>query len=525
MWALGLGDKATEPHGHIPSPFAKVITLWIPRRFLIAGGVDLKSFLADVNDTIVRRGLVLWDGQVLTTPITDGIVEGVLRPDIVQCDGQPFIKPIRSGEHTEVIYERGAEGAGFDVPPRRDWHGPQRDFFGLDNPYQMAEDGPEYTWSHVTTRIIGPYLSPDEQIAALIHGERDQYYFYCPCHQAEVVYTTRHRLVCMGCGATHVVLRDPLPVYPKRLLTPEEWVQFFDQNGSRTDEEIGISVVDFQDVENANTIWTTNQWEEAKHRFVFFARSSPQEIADATRGTEADPSIFLEAGWTQVDTPPPPAHQIADDSIDVDLVENAAHSLRDGVASFLRARKNSERLVTAIPQFFRAVELMLKAKLHDLDAHGLDDHPNNPTVLERLAARGILVTKDEGSMVGRLRRLRNDLQHGAAKFNHRTGLTVSRKSIVFLDRFANAELGLWIGDALPADDWYQLLAIAEIASTAEAVVKGRLGEARRWPAAAISSCTRCQRETMVRPDPRTGASCIFCGHVSIYEEGDGELGG
>lgn len=116
----------------------------------------------------------------------------------------------------------------------------------------------------------------------------------------------------------------------------------------------------------------------------------------------------------------------------------------------------------------------------------------------------------------RLRRLRNDLQHGTAKFNYRAGLAVSSKTLVFLDRFVHAELGLWMGDAIPADDWYQLLAITEIATTAEQVVKGRLEEVRREPDAMVSLCARCGSEAMVRPHPRTGASCVCCGYVSLY---------
>lgn len=365
MWEVSVRDETTEPPiPQSPLPFAKVITLWVPRRFLTSSGVDLEGFVADVNEKVSRRGFVLWDGQVLTAPISTE-------------------KP------TDVIDEPDAGGAAFEVPPLPEWQAPQREFFRLDNPYQMAEDEREYTWSHVMTRVIEAYLSPEERIAAIIHGEKDCYYFYCPCHQAEVVYTTRHRLVCMGCGATHSVLRYPLPGHPKLLLTADEWIGFFDEKGSRRDEEIGISVGDFRDVENAETIWTTNQWDEAKHRFVFFARSSPEEIAEATRGTEADPSVFLEAGWTSVETSAPPAHQVADSSVDVDLIENAAHSLRDGVTSFLAARNNSERLVNAIPQLFRAVELLLKAKLRDLDARKLADHPNTPTVLTHLVARGV----------------------------------------------------------------------------------------------------------------------------------------
>jgi hypothetical protein len=483
--------------------------------------VDVKSFVSDINEKVSQRGFVLYDGQVLGTPLTDVIQEGVLQPKVVEVDGRAFPEPIKAGELTEVFCEPepGEGDLAFKVPVRRDWREAQRDFFRLENPYQMVEDSGTYTWSHLMTLIIDPYLSPGERIAGVLHGEKDNYYFYCPCHQAEVVYTTRHRLVCMGCGATHMVLRQPLLMQPKSLLTAEEWVGFFDDEGGSRFDEIGMSIVDFRDVENAETIWTTDQWDDAKNRFVFFARSSPEEIAEAIRGTEADPSIFAEAGWTPVDTSPPPAHQVADDSIDVDLVDNAAHALCEGVASFLSARTNSGRLVNAIPQLFRAVELLLKARLRDLDPNGLADQPNNPTVLKRITACGVAITSDEADAIRKLRRLRNDLQHGTAKFNYRTALAISRRTIVFLDRLAHKELGLWIGDVIPQDLWYQLLSIDQIAATAEQVADTRREEARQEPDAVVSICGRCGRNAMIRPHPKTGASCAFCHHVPVLQEG------
>ena len=50
--------------------WTKVVALWIPRRFLTSSGCDLVAFIADVNQKITQRGYVLWNGQILTTPIT-----------------------------------------------------------------------------------------------------------------------------------------------------------------------------------------------------------------------------------------------------------------------------------------------------------------------------------------------------------------------------------------------------------------------------------------------------------------------
>jgi hypothetical protein len=484
-------EQPLKPPG--PTPFRKIIALWIPRRFLTSSGANLEAFVADVNDKLSgRRGFVLGDGQILTTPL-------------------------KMSDSIELTF--GGDDK-FDVPPYRPWEQAQRDYFGIQNPYQMTEDDRDYTQTHITAAVSEPYLFVNERIAAVLHGQSDNYYFYCPCHCAEVVYTTAHRFVCIGCGAMHAVLQKPLSFRVKRLLTAEEWAEYFDVDGRRREEEVKLSIVDFRQVESAETLWTTNQWEEARQDFVFFARSSPEEIVEAIRGTELDPSVCLEAGWTPVSTPPPPAHQVADDSVEVDLLENAGYALGEGVNSYLAAQNASAKLVNAIPQLFRATELLLKAKLHTLDSHALKRHPDNPTVLKLLAARGTSLQPDEETSLQRLRRMRNNLQHGTARFNHRTGLAICRKTIIFLDRFANMELGLWLGDAIPEDDWCQLLKIPELAMRADRIAEKCLDRIRNNPKTEISQCPRCQRPTLVRPEPKTGASCVRCGYIPVFKNED-----
>jgi hypothetical protein len=476
-----------------PTPFRKVIALWIPCRFLTSSGANLEAFLADVKEKLSRRrGFLLWDGQILTTPL-------------------------KMSDSIDLIFEGDHK---FDVPPYRPWEQAQRNYFGIENPYQMTEDDRDYTWSHVTAAVAEPYLFANERIAAVLHGQSDDYYFYCPCHCADVVYTTAHRFVCMGCGAMHMVLKKPLSFRAKRLLTAEQWAEYFDIDGSRREEEVNLSIVDFKEIESAETLWTTNQWEDAKHEFVFFARSSPEEIEEAIRGTERDASAFLEAGFTPVPTPPPPAHQVADDSVEVDLVENAGYALAEGVSSYLAAQNISARLVNAIPQLFRATELLLKAKLQTWDPHALQDHPDNPTVLKRLSTRGASLQPDELTCLQRLRRMRNNLQHGTAKFNHRTGLAICRKTIIFLDRFANTELGLWLGDVIPENDWCQLLKIPELGTRADLITEQCIEPMRHNPKTVISLCPRCQHDTLVRPEPKTGASCLRCGYIPVPKNED-----
>ncbi|HET8925269.1 MAG TPA: hypothetical protein VFN26_19965 [Candidatus Acidoferrum sp.] len=491
--AFCVGEPSTEPlKTDGGTPFPKVITLWVPRVFLMSSGIDVEALIAEVNEKLSkRRGYVLADGQILTTPV-------------------------KMTDSLEAMFE-GIDP--FEVRPHHPWGKAEREYFGLKNPYQMGEHSQEYTYSYITARIMEPYLFSDEKIGAIVHGQKDNYYFYCRCHEAHVVYTTAHRLVCMGCGAMHAVLNKPLSFQPKRLLTAQEWADFFDEDGCRHEEEVDLSILDFREVETAGMLWTTDQWEEAKCDFLFFARSSPEEIEEEIRRTQPDPSELLEAGWKPVPTVPPPAFQVVG-SIDVDLVENARHAIAEGVSSYLAARKVSEKLVNAIPQLFRGTELLLKARLLELDRVGLRDEPNNLTVLKRLAAKGVRLQDDELTNLKRLRRWRNELQHGTARFNHRAALATCRRAIILLDRFSHAQLGLWLGEALPDEDWHRLLGIREIAITAELVVARQLDETSRDPNVEVSECLRCHRRTLVRPHAAMGARCIYCGYIPVQKEQD-----
>jgi hypothetical protein len=285
--------------------FRRLVGFWAPRRLVTSAGIDVEAFVADIQEKIRTRGFITSDGQVLTSLV--------------------------AVEPWDVCFEPGPLDSTLDFPEFRPWGDEQRAYFGLDNPYQMPEDGSKFTWSHIMTVIADPYLAPDELIAGVVHGEQDRSYFTCPCHYASVVYTTRHRLMCMSCGATHMVLRAPLPVTPRQRLTAAEWDQIFGDDGGRHDEEVDLAIVDVRDFENAEAIWTTDQWDEALTEFVLFARSSPEEFAAAVRGTELDPalgSLLLEDGWSSVSQAPAPAFQLRAGSVDVDLGENAQEELQ-----------------------------------------------------------------------------------------------------------------------------------------------------------------------------------------------------
>ena len=463
---------------------------WVPRQFLTSTGVKLTEFRQHLNARVRERGMILADGQILTSSM----------PEDAQV--------VFDGDHA------------WELPPLREWSALHQQYFGLNNPYQPAEDGDVFTSSHVMWRVRDPYVTGDERIVAVLHGETEDHLFSCLCHFAQVVYTTRHRLVCMSCGFLHAVLLVPLQFHRQAALSAEDWCDFFDDDGPRRDEPVALSVLDFRDVEHAPMLWETEHWLGAKHEFIFFARSSQDVIWEAIRGTERDPSIFAEAGWTPVPMGPAPAEQLSDTVMDVDLLQNAALAFAEGTSCYATARTQPEQLVHAILQLFRALELLLKTKLQDLNPTALDDRPRVATVIKRLGAAGTTVSPNDRATIDRARKLRNHLQHGTATFNQRDGLRVCRNVIIFIDRFAKAELDLWIGDITPTNAWKELVKIEEVKQTAMSATEAILGRARTDARAEITSCEYCGQDTMFRPDPRTGASCVFCHHIPTSADGE-----
>jgi hypothetical protein len=120
---------------------------------------------------------------------------------------------------------------------------------------------------------------------------------------------------------------------------------------------------------------------------------------------------------------------------------------------------------------------------------------------------------EELTCLQRLRRMRNNLQHGTAKFNHRTGLTICHKAIIILDRFANTELGLWLGEVITENEWCRLSKIPELATRADRIAEECIPHIRQNPRSGISKCPRCRRDTLVRAEPNTGDPVFV---VDIY---------
>jgi hypothetical protein len=469
--------------------YSKLVGFWAPRRFVDSTGLDVAGLVADVNEKIQSRGFVLQTGQMQTTPIDDS---------------------------PNVDFSPPGDGDNDDVVVRRPWGAAQRSHFGLDNPYQMADEGEPFTWSCIWTENRKPYLAAGELIIGVLHGVREESYFYCFCHHAEIVYTTRNRLICMACGNLHVVLARPLKLTPSVRLSGDEWFDVFDSNGPRGDEEISLPLVDVCDVERAATIWVTTEWQQSMREYTLYARSTPEEYEKAVRGTERDPMLLSEAGFVPVPQASPPAFQLKDTSLDVHLVKGAEVALRSGVSCFVASIVEPDMLVLAIPHLDRAIELLLKARLELADPQQSSKGLNIHRVRKRLDEIGVEFSPADDQVISDLRQCANKLKHHTAQLNYRAGRNLCKQAVVFVDRFVSQELGLWLGDAVAVDEWQKLLEIPQLAHTAARVVEARLEGYRRDPEAQISTCPECGRDALLRTHPDTGSMCLYCRLRPVY---------
>jgi hypothetical protein len=467
--------------------FVRDAAVFVPRRLIADdGSVDLTEVMAEVNAIVASRGMVLADGQVITTPFSD-----------------------------RIGYQLFGDDSVFDAPPARPWGAAQRAFFDLADPHQLAEEPDGYLWWHVMAYVVEPFLADGELIVGLVHGSADGWSFACECHDSAVVYTTRARLVCMSCGYTHLVLPAPLEFGPRDVLSADDWIDLFGPEGARRHEVVDLPLVDVREVENAAAIWKTDRWEEARKEFVFFARTPPDELTEAAKRMGLDPTLLAEAGFEPIPLPPTPAWQLNEGSIDVDLVGNAGDACGTGVAAYVAAHTQPGQLTTAILELFRTIDLLFRARLEQLEPGALGGRPNNPTVLKRLAGHGVSMDPGDEEMIAALRRLRNKLQHSEARFNHRFGLGLCRRAIIFIDAFASSQLGLRTRDVLRVEDWQALLGIPEIAALARRETAEALEQHRHRDEAEIATCPRCGEEALLRPDPSSGAACVHCGHIPV----------
>lgn len=485
--------------------------MWIPQRFIVGKTILLRAFIDEINRLVRMRGVVLSDGQVLSTEIA-----GADWPEDVLIEhGLYGINGLKRLKDGEVVLSVNTT----EKPPTRKWSPALEPILEFHDPVHLNDEQSGFSESSLIIWVEAPYLYRDELIEGLVHGIEDGRYFYCPCHGAEVVYTTRGRLVCMGCGHLHAVLADRLSFRPLRRFTEREWFAHFDHDGNARFEKVWLSLVDFRKFEHAKMLWQTDWWESACHEFILFARTPPDELREMLRGTEQDGSILAEAGFSEEALPPPPAVQIADAGVDFSLTANAAHAINMGAAALIRARAEPKELVGAITEVFRCVELLLKSRLAGTaQAPPLETPLNIRKLLQLVQTAGARLSGKELSTISELRRLRNTIQHAAPKFSYRAALNTVHSAVEFIDRFSRDELGLWLGDAIQPNDWRIFLgSSANIRAAAVRVAHRRLKSARLSAKAEVTQCDFCQERTMLREDPRSGARCVLCGHVPVID--------
>ena len=158
----GLFDPGTPVEPDLDRRFIKVVGFCVPRRWATPETMDVDGFVAEIEEIVRTRGLVAYDGQVITS-----------------------LRPV---EEWEEYFEPGARPRE-DIPRRRHWGPEQRAFFGLEQPYQMADDEDPFTDSSVAVEIADPYLAPGELIAGVIHGSRER----CPF----TLYWSKTRLLAL----------------------------------------------------------------------------------------------------------------------------------------------------------------------------------------------------------------------------------------------------------------------------------------------------------------------------------------
>lgn len=426
-------------------------------------------------------------------------------------DGQILRQEIHPSQVGDFFSYDEAEA---ELTPRREWTSEHAAYFGYENPFQVGDGAETYGIASVMVDIPEPFLGAEEEILAIVHAERDGRYYYCSCHEAQVVYTSERRVVCMFCGALHCVLRDPIPILDAMELTSAQWFALFSEDSAFLDEEVRIRTVDFQDIEQADRLWETDRYVEAARDVTFFARATPEEF-ERYRGSVITPGVLVEAGFEHEPTPPPPVAQVGH-AIELDLLENAATSLRSGASAFVRSRADIGEIKQAVLALFHALELILKARLSDLTPSALGTQPNNPQVITQLQVGGVALTDDEVEIITSLRRLRNAVQHGEAEIEYRSTRRLLRSTIDFLDRFTVDELGLWIGDVIDSSDWWTLLRIPTVRARAHKHARGVLADldpTKRH----LSTCPRCGEDTLVATSMH-GSYCSYCRHRPRIEE-------
>jgi hypothetical protein len=473
-----------------PAPTV-LLTIHVPTDLALAGAKD-DQVLGHINKLIrARGGIILANGQIL-------------------------YRELKSEWIAEEYYDDDRT-SDWDHP-LREWGEAHESYFGailgFSNPFQYGEQPDVYGRYCLEAYVPGDYLGPAEQVLALVDCGLDSRNFYCPCHYAEVVYTSAHRLVCMACGQMHCVLSEHLSGVPGGGWAEAKWHESFDVDGLLLAHDLRVPFIEYQDVFQATKLWETDAWVEASSEIEFFERGDPEEVA-RYRATLPTAEDFMEAGWTESPMPPPPARQMEPEGIDIHIGRNAALALQDAAKHYAASVIDPSQVRSAVLDLFQAIELLLKIKLEIATGDVSTRRKNNPEVIRALAACGEGLPAEDARLVAALRELRNRLQHSEGRVGYADTRALIARGFVMIDRFAWEALGWWIADAIDPPMWDSLLALPEIASSA-ALRAEELGTKFRAedPLNSIERCPHCSRETVIRERSHAGY-CLFCRRIPV----------
>jgi hypothetical protein len=460
------------------------------RRDLADARVPLKAVLEDVNLRIRSRGgIILADRQILRMPI-----------------GEEWGVHTFFDEETTTPFEH----------MKQEWGDAQRRYFtelwGLSDPYQYAEEPGPYDRYCFGAYLPRPFLSDTERALAVIEAKRDDMLYYCQCHSGAVVYTTARRVICMDCGKLHCVLAAPLQSAFGAGFTEQHWRRLFDEHGVLLDNDAHIPTIEYQDIYAAEKVWETDVWENMSSYIEFLSRGDPEKVAEWRAG-EVSIEDFMEAGWTQAKSPPPllPA-QLSADLFGVDITENAVRSFNAAAEAYGESHTDGDALRLGVLHLFHALELILKVRLEQLSGKGDTTHLNNTAVLSALKTMGVAFAADDLDAIANLRRLRNKLQHGGARYGYREVRVLLARTFTFIDAFFKNEFGEWIGEIAEQPGWTALLTIGPIKRNAESEVARRIRLLASHAQCTIEGCPHCKQECVVREGNQAGF-CLYCRRV------------
>jgi hypothetical protein len=455
-------------------------------------GASDEAVLEDINRLIGERGgIVLANGQILVSPLS---------PDWI-LDRHYEDETTSDWDHPIKIWGE-AQQASFES------------LLGVGHPFQYGEDRTAYGRYCITVSVPGPYLAPDERILGLVDAGMDEQNYYCPCHYAEVVVTSAHRLVCMVCGYMHCALTAPLAKTGQHGWSEDDWHQSFDSNGVLVSGDLRVPFIEYREIFAADKLWTCDAWEAVSSEIEFLERGDPEEVA-RWRAGQPTAEDFMEAGFSAVPQPPTPARQMEIDGFGVDIGENAAQSLHEAARHYAGSGINPAEIRSAILDLFQAIELLLKIKLESLTGDPAGRKKTNPQVLQALADLGSPLSADDSKLVIELRAMRNKLQHSGARYGYADARAMIERSFVFVDRFARDSIGWWIGEVIEQPAWDVLLLLEPIRQSAvrraeELVAQWRAEDGLNG----VETCPHCSRETVLRERSRAGF-CVYCRRLPV----------